>query len=89
MAMRSGATRLLLNRRVMEGSGTIPTRYLSSGSGKVLGEEEQAAENVYIKKMERDRSEKLKKKAAVAAAAAAAEEKKSEKKKPGEDSHKG
>ncbi|KAL5221178.1 hypothetical protein ABZP36_025891 [Zizania latifolia] len=35
-----------------------PRRPLSSG-GKVLGEEEKAAENVYIKKMEQDKLEKL------------------------------
>lgn len=34
------------------------TRRLSSG-GKVLSEEEKAAENVYIKKMEQDKLEKL------------------------------
>ncbi|PIA50228.1 hypothetical protein AQUCO_01300754v1 [Aquilegia coerulea] len=87
MAMRIGVSRLsLLNRRIMEGIGTIPSRYFSSGKGKVLGEEEQAAENVYIKKMERERSEKLKQKGA---AAAAEEKKKSDKKKPEEGSQKG
>ncbi|KAG8048304.1 hypothetical protein GUJ93_ZPchr0008g12583 [Zizania palustris] len=35
-----------------------PRRPLSSG-GKALGEEEKAAENVYIKKMEQDKLEKL------------------------------
>jgi len=36
----------------------VQRRLLSSG-GKVLGEEEKAAENVYIKKMEQDKLEKL------------------------------
>ncbi|XP_047333105.1 uncharacterized protein At2g27730, mitochondrial [Impatiens glandulifera] len=35
-------------------------RYFSDGKGKVLSEEERAAENIYIKKMEKER---LKKKA--------------------------
>ncbi|KAF0898407.1 hypothetical protein E2562_007246 [Oryza meyeriana var. granulata] len=35
-----------------------PRRLLSSG-GKVLSEEEKAAENVYIKKMEQEKLEKL------------------------------
>ncbi|KAK6141702.1 hypothetical protein DH2020_000404 [Rehmannia glutinosa] len=40
----------------------IAARYVSrrlSSSGKVLGEEEKAAENVYIKKMEQEKLEKL------------------------------
>ncbi|KAE8768512.1 hypothetical protein D1007_60013 [Hordeum vulgare] len=36
----------------------VQTRLRSSG-GKVLGEEEKAAENVYIKKMEQEKLEKL------------------------------
>ncbi|KAK9912152.1 hypothetical protein M0R45_036025 [Rubus argutus] len=39
------------------------TRYYSEGKGKILSEEERAAENVYIKKMERERMEKQKQKA--------------------------
>ncbi|GMI81670.1 hypothetical protein like AT2G27730 [Hibiscus trionum] len=35
------------------------SRRFSSGSGKVLGEEEKAAENVYIKKTEQEKLEKL------------------------------
>ncbi|KAH6836782.1 copper ion binding protein [Perilla frutescens var. hirtella] len=35
------------------------SRRLSSGSGKILSEEEKAAENVYIKKMEQEKLEKL------------------------------
>ncbi|KAK6144199.1 hypothetical protein DH2020_021019 [Rehmannia glutinosa] len=40
----------------------IAARYISrrlSSSGKVLSEEEKAAENVYIKKMEQEKLEKL------------------------------
>ncbi|OVA10002.1 hypothetical protein BVC80_1751g169 [Macleaya cordata] len=40
----------------------IAARYVSrrlSSSGKVLGEEEKAAENVYIKKIEQEKLEKL------------------------------
>ncbi|KAI4964673.1 hypothetical protein ZWY2020_060020 [Hordeum vulgare] len=36
----------------------VQTRLRSSG-GKVLGDEEKAAENVYIKKMEQEKLEKL------------------------------
>eukprot|EP00270_Netrium_digitus_P008296 TRINITY_DN2474_c0_g1_i10.p1 TRINITY_DN2474_c0_g1~~TRINITY_DN2474_c0_g1_i10.p1 ORF type:complete len:117 (+),score=21.70 TRINITY_DN2474_c0_g1_i10:53-403(+) len=35
---------------------------MTTGSGRVLSEEEKAAENVYIKKMEAEKIEKLKKK---------------------------
>ncbi|CAN0916805.1 Uncharacterized protein At2g27730, mitochondrial [Linum grandiflorum] len=49
------------------GNGTMATRmsalrYVSkrfSSSGKVLSEEEKAAENIYIKKMEQEKLEKL------------------------------
>ena len=40
----------------------VAARYVSrrlSSSGKVLGEEEKAAENVYIKKIEKEKLEKL------------------------------
>ncbi|KAM5551104.1 uncharacterized protein ABKV19_026102 [Rosa sericea] len=67
MAMRSVQSRVVLTRalltRSMESSRGA-TRYFSDGKGKVLSEEERAAENVYIKKMERERLEKLKQKAA-------------------------
>ncbi|KAH9704617.1 hypothetical protein KPL70_011539 [Citrus sinensis] len=39
------------------------TRYFSDDKGRVLSEEERAAENVYIQKMERERLEKQRKKA--------------------------
>ncbi|GER33192.1 copper ion binding [Striga asiatica] len=42
----------------------IAARYISrrfSSGGKVLSEEEKAAENIYIKKMEKDKLEKLRK----------------------------
>ncbi|URD74302.1 hypothetical protein MUK42_10101 [Musa troglodytarum] len=38
------------------------SRFFSDGKGRVLSEEERAAENIYIQKMERERMEKLKKK---------------------------
>ncbi|PRQ56074.1 putative NADH:ubiquinone reductase (H(+)-translocating) [Rosa chinensis] len=67
MAMRSVQSRVVLTRalltRSMESSRGA-TRYYSDGKGKILSEEERAAENVYIKKMERERLEKLKQKAA-------------------------
>ncbi|XP_010685998.2 uncharacterized protein At2g27730, mitochondrial [Beta vulgaris subsp. vulgaris] len=43
-------------------AGRIAARYVSrrfSSGGKVLSEEEKAAENVYIKKMEKEKLEKL------------------------------
>ncbi|KAK4753745.1 hypothetical protein SAY87_001849 [Trapa incisa] len=52
----------------------IASRYVSrrlSSGGKVLSEEEKAAENVYIKKMEKDKLEKIAHKEAKAEAAAA------------------
>uniref|UniRef100_J3MVA4 Uncharacterized protein n=2 Tax=Oryza brachyantha TaxID=4533 RepID=J3MVA4_ORYBR len=39
-------------------------RLLSSGGGKVLGEEDKAAENIYNKKMEQEKLEKLARKGA-------------------------
>ncbi|OIV99273.1 hypothetical protein TanjilG_17083 [Lupinus angustifolius] len=36
-----------------------PRRLFSSGTGKVLGEEEKAAENAYFKKAEQEKLEKL------------------------------
>ncbi|XP_064998832.1 uncharacterized protein At2g27730, mitochondrial-like isoform X1 [Musa acuminata AAA Group] len=37
------------------------SRFFSDGKGRVLSEEERAAETIYIQKMERERLEKLKK----------------------------
>ncbi|KAK5830491.1 hypothetical protein PVK06_014286 [Gossypium arboreum] len=37
----------------------VSRRFLTSGTGKILSEEERAAENVFIKKMEQERLEKL------------------------------
>ncbi|XP_062217388.1 uncharacterized protein At2g27730, mitochondrial-like [Phragmites australis] len=42
------------------GGGLVPRYFSGKTSGRVLGEEESAAENVYIKRMER---EKLRRKA--------------------------
>ncbi|KAM3336281.1 hypothetical protein ACQJBY_030332 [Aegilops geniculata] len=53
--------------RKMEGIGRIRApRYFSNSirSGRVLSEEERAAENVYIQKMEREKLEKLRRKKA-------------------------
>ncbi|KAJ4836856.1 hypothetical protein Tsubulata_030735 [Turnera subulata] len=62
---RSGLTRLGVTRPVMMDSTRGGwTRYFSDGKGRVLSEEERAAENVYIQKMERERLEKLKAKEA-------------------------
>ncbi|KAF0934243.1 hypothetical protein E2562_023605 [Oryza meyeriana var. granulata] len=49
----------------MEGGagGRRVARYFSDGTGRVLSEEERAAENVYIQKMEREKLEKLRRKA--------------------------
>ncbi|CAM0953637.1 unnamed protein product [Alopecurus aequalis] len=53
--------------RRMEGVGgsRAGPRYFGDSirSGRVLGEEERAAENVYIQKMEREKLEKLRRKA--------------------------
>jgi hypothetical protein len=48
----------------------IPRRF--SSSGKVFSEEEKAAENIYIKKVEKEKLEKLAQKGAKAAEPAAA-----------------
>ncbi|XP_050153888.1 uncharacterized protein At2g27730, mitochondrial isoform X2 [Malus sylvestris] len=61
--MRSGQslavlTRALITRSMMSSRGA--TRYLSSGTGKILSEEERAAENVYIQRKERERLAKQK-----------------------------
>ncbi|XP_012445454.1 uncharacterized protein At2g27730, mitochondrial isoform X1 [Gossypium raimondii] len=37
----------------------VSRRILTSGTGKILSEEERATENVFIKKMEQERLEKL------------------------------
>lgn len=41
------------------GSRHFSRRGFSQGSGKILSEEEKAAENIYIKKMEQEKLEKL------------------------------
>ncbi|XP_028961228.2 uncharacterized protein At2g27730, mitochondrial-like isoform X1 [Malus domestica] len=61
--MRSGQSLAVLTRalitRSMESSRGA-TRYLSAGTGKILSEEERAAENVYIQRKERERLAKQK-----------------------------
>ncbi|RXH93356.1 hypothetical protein DVH24_013932 [Malus domestica] len=44
-------TRALITRSMESSRGAI--RYLSSGKGKILSEEERAAENVYTQKVRR------------------------------------
>ncbi|KAK7269714.1 hypothetical protein RIF29_22448 [Crotalaria pallida] len=65
MAMRS--VLLLLSRRVSRSMDSTSrgamSRFYSSDKGRVLSEEEQAKENVYIQKWERERLEKLKQQA--------------------------
>ncbi|XP_048419921.1 uncharacterized protein At2g27730, mitochondrial-like isoform X2 [Pyrus x bretschneideri] len=57
-AMRSGGSLALITRSMESSRGA--TRYLSAGKGKILSEEERAAENVYIQRKERERLEKQK-----------------------------
>ncbi|CAN6278734.1 unnamed protein product, partial [Urochloa humidicola] len=45
------------------GGGRVPRYFSDMASGRVLSEEERAAENVYIQKMEREKLEKLRRKA--------------------------
>ncbi|XP_034703379.1 uncharacterized protein At2g27730, mitochondrial-like isoform X1 [Vitis riparia] len=85
MAMRYAVSRIRLNR-FMEGYRRSAPRYFSDDKGRVLSEEERAAENVYIQKMERERMEKLKRKAEKEKAAA---EKEKAEKKAEEGTHKG
>ncbi|KAH9769100.1 hypothetical protein KPL71_011866 [Citrus sinensis] len=61
MAMRSALCRLKVTRSMESTRGA--TRYFSDDKGRVLSEEERAAENVYIQKMERERLEKQRQKA--------------------------
>jgi len=69
--------------------GRAPRYFTDKASGRVLSEEERAAENVYIQKMEREKLEKLRRKAdkdkAEAAKRAAAA--KGDKKKGEEEAH--
>ncbi|EEF46603.1 uncharacterized protein At2g27730, mitochondrial [Ricinus communis] len=88
MAPRFALTRLGITRTMFPthgGATTTKTRYFSDGKGRVLSEEERAAENVYIQKMERERLEKLKQKADKEKA----EKNKESAEKKAEESHKG
>lgn len=69
MALRSLLRRISLKPAMDRISRPAP-RYFSDGKGRVLSEEERAAENVYIQKMERERMEKLRLKAEKERAAA-------------------
>ncbi|XP_078435092.1 F1F0-ATPase inhibitor protein isoform X3 [Wolffia australiana] len=61
MAMRC-AIRRMIGRSTSSSTALTSVRRWLSGQGKILSEEEMAKENVYIKKMERERMERLKKK---------------------------
>ncbi|XP_059317586.1 uncharacterized protein At2g27730, mitochondrial-like isoform X2 [Lycium ferocissimum] len=82
MAMRFVVSRCGLGR-LMEGQRSSISGLRSFSDGKVLGEEERAQENIYIKKMERERLEKAKQKAEREKA-----EKEKDKKKPEEETNK-
>ncbi|XP_057978860.1 uncharacterized protein At2g27730, mitochondrial isoform X2 [Malania oleifera] len=58
MATRSVVCRASLSR-FMDGTRGS-SRYFSDSKGRVLSEEERAAENVYIQKKEREKMEKMK-----------------------------
>ncbi|KAJ6428726.1 hypothetical protein OIU84_020405 [Salix udensis] len=60
MASRSALSRLSLTATRSMQSTRGATRFFSDDKGRVLSEEERAAENVYIKKMEKEKSEKQK-----------------------------
>ncbi|KAK9059835.1 hypothetical protein SSX86_020539 [Deinandra increscens subsp. villosa] len=61
MAMRSFMiSRSALFNRSIESSTSRSSIRLFSDQGRVLSEEERAAENVYIKKMEKEKLEKQK-----------------------------
>ncbi|KAI3517125.1 hypothetical protein L1887_16333 [Cichorium endivia] len=61
MAMRSVLTsRSVLFRLSMDSSSSRSSFRFFSDQGRVLSEEERAAENVYIKKMEKEKLEKQK-----------------------------
>ncbi|XAR53520.1 hypothetical protein NMG60_11022109 [Bertholletia excelsa] len=65
MAMRSLVSEITV-RRLTEGtrrSAICGLRYFSDSSGRILSEEERAAENVYIQKWEREKMEKKRLKA--------------------------
>ncbi|CAN6272915.1 unnamed protein product [Urochloa humidicola] len=77
--------------RRMEGVGRVPRYFGDKASGRVLSEEERAAENVYIQ-MERENLEKLRRKAdkdkaEAAKKRAAATAGKGDKKKGEEEAH--
>nr|AFK34242.1 unknown [Lotus japonicus] len=79
MAMRSVLSRGLVTRSMDSTSRGAFTRCFSD-KGKILSEEEQAKENVYIQKWERERLEKQKQQADKARAE---KDKDSANKKPG------
>ncbi|XP_052188050.1 uncharacterized protein At2g27730, mitochondrial [Diospyros lotus] len=76
----SRACRFMERTRSPAASSSGALRYFSDDKGRVLSEEERAAENVYIKKMEREKMEKMKRKA---------EKEKAEKEKAGKSAEEG
>ncbi|GAB4836242.1 hypothetical protein Ancab_001157 [Ancistrocladus abbreviatus] len=96
MAMRSAAviscsslSRLMEGaaRRTSSSASAVPRYFSTDGKGgRVLSEEERAAENIYIQKMERERMEKMKRREETEKAEKAKE---SADKKPEGESHKG
>ncbi|KAK2458857.1 copper ion binding protein [Trifolium repens] len=67
MAMRSALSRGIVTRSMDSTSRGAFTRFFSD-KGRVLSEEEQAKENVYIQKWEREKLEKQKQEASKARA---------------------
>jgi len=63
MRMRSVLSRVSVSLTRPMDSTRGATRYFSDDKGRVLSEEERAAETVYIQKMEREKLEKQRKKA--------------------------
>ncbi|XP_022133918.1 uncharacterized protein LOC111006346 [Momordica charantia] len=63
MAMRSVLSRSSLTMSTVRTAGAGGVRVFSDDKGRVLSEEERAAENIYIQKMEREKLEKQRLKA--------------------------
>ncbi|GMH07867.1 hypothetical protein Nepgr_009707 [Nepenthes gracilis] len=75
--------------RFMEGariSSVFPRYFSGEGKGRILSEEERAAENIYIQKMEKEKMEKMRQNAD---RERAEKEKENAEKKPGGESNKG
>eukprot|EP00850_Spirogloea_muscicola_P024224 SM000498S17352 [mRNA] locus=s498:5653:6758:- [translate_table: standard] len=66
-AVRQLGRHAMAGQRVVGGAGSASRRFLSDKQ-KVLSEEEKAAENIYIKRLEKERADKLAAEAAKATA---------------------